>query len=338
MRSARIERLGGPDLIDVRHVDRPVLGDHHVLVEVECTSVNHVDTFVRSGAWRTPLTFPFTVGRDAVGVVRAVGRAVTEPFAPGDRVWTNSLGHAGRDGAAADYVCVEPGRLYPVPEGIDPVAMAALCHPGATAHLALFRHGHLSLGQHLVVVGAGGNIGRLAVQMGRMAGARVTAVARGGHHPDLWTLGADAVLTPESARHVDAAADVDLVVDAAGDNDLTLWTSRLRAGGRVVLLAGMSVVAPLPVGSVYLNGVTVTGFTISRSDVQDLASAARGLCHAVTRGLVPPSAVVRPLEELRDAHADLESGRVRGKQVVTLAAGLPPSDSTTHHPEEHPCT
>ena len=90
---------------------------------------------------------------DVVGTVAAVGSGVAG-FAVGDDVWCNSLGHGGRQGACAEYSVVPVDRLYHLPDGVDPVTAVAALHPAATAHLALFRHGHLRPGEtHLVAGG-----------------------------------------------------------------------------------------------------------------------------------------------------------------------------------------
>jgi NADPH:quinone reductase-like Zn-dependent oxidoreductase len=107
-----------------------------VLVRVELAAVDPVDLLVRSGAYRTPTPFPFVVGRDLVGTGAVAGPGAVG-FAPGDRLWCNSLGHGGRQGACAEYAVVPAERCYHLPAGTDPVAVVALLHPAATAWLAL---------------------------------------------------------------------------------------------------------------------------------------------------------------------------------------------------------
>lgn len=324
MRSAQITALGGPDRIAIVESPVPAPGPSDVLIRVSHGSVNHVDTFVRSGAWPTPLTLPLTVGRDAVGTVSAVGAAAEAAFEVGQSVWTNSLGFAGRDGALAEYVTAPVERVFALPAGVAAVDMAALAHPGSTAHLALFRHGGLQLDDHLLVVGAGGNIGSIAVQLAHFAGADVTAVARPHHHDRLRRLGADRVLDLEALRHGDLAREVDVVVDAAGVNDLVTYSSLAAHGARIVLVAGMGTSAEIPVGAVYLKGLHLTGFAISHASVADLAGAAAGLGHSLSRhGLVPPDVIVRPLAEVADAHRDIEDDLVRGKQVIEVRSADP---------------
>src|SRR6185437_13713259 len=140
MRAAVIHEIGPADSISIEQVPVPRPSQGEVLVRVTATTVNHVDTFVRSGAYRTPLRFPFVIGRDLVGVVEATASDVTR-FHQGDEVWCNSLGHHGRQGSAAEFACVPQDRLYRMPHGVDPVEFVAVVHPAATAWLGLVEHG-----------------------------------------------------------------------------------------------------------------------------------------------------------------------------------------------------
>ncbi|MBH0245615.1 alcohol dehydrogenase catalytic domain-containing protein, partial [Streptomyces cavourensis] len=118
MLAAYIEQLGSPDTIRYGELPQPVPQAGEVLVDVSVASVNHVDTFVRSGAWRTPVTFPFVIGRDLAGTVAAA--APGTGFEVGERVWCNSMGHAGRQGAAAERVAAR------LPRGVELPVPAAL--------------------------------------------------------------------------------------------------------------------------------------------------------------------------------------------------------------------
>ncbi len=121
MRAAYITELGPADAIRVGELPVPAIGPTDVLVRVEVVAVDPVDTMVRSGAYPTPTPFPFVVGRDLVGTV-AVAPPGAAGFAPGDRVWCNSLGHGGRQGSFAGYAPVPAERLYHLPAAVDPVA------------------------------------------------------------------------------------------------------------------------------------------------------------------------------------------------------------------------
>src|SRR5262245_49597888 len=117
MRAAFVERLGPPDNIRYGELPSPSPGPAEVLVDVLATTVNPVDTFVRSGMFRTEVTLPLVLSRDLVGTVAVAANG----FAEGEPVWSNSLGHAGRQGAAAAQAAVEADRLYRLPSGVDPI-------------------------------------------------------------------------------------------------------------------------------------------------------------------------------------------------------------------------
>lgn len=326
MRSAYIEALGPAEHIRYGDLPPPRPASGEVLVDVAYTAVNHVDTFVRSGAWRTPLTFPFVIGRDLVGTV-AADSPPAGGFVPGERVWCLSMGHAGRQGAAAERVAVPADRLYRLPPEVPGAEAAALAHPAATAYLALFVHGGLRPGARVVVVGAGGNVGGAAVVMAAEAGARVTAVASAADAAYCRALGAEAAVdyrAPDlagalAALHPEGA---DLVVDAAGRNDVETAVPLLARRGRMVLLAGMATRPVLPAGPLYLLDRTVTGFAISQAATDELAAAADHVARLAAAGRLRPRRVeVLPLSEAAQAHRRLEAGEGAGVRFV-LATGV----------------
>lgn len=138
MRAAFIRTLGGPDAIEYGHLPVPAPGPEDVLLRMEAVAVNHVDLLIRSGAYATQLEFPFIVGRDVVGTVQAVGSDVRS-LAPGDRAWSNSLGHAGRQGSFSEFVLAAAERVYRLPAGVTAEKAVAVLHGGATAYLGLVR-------------------------------------------------------------------------------------------------------------------------------------------------------------------------------------------------------
>lgn len=321
MRAAFLERFGPPDVIRYGQLPPPRLRPGEVLVDVDVTAVNHVDTFVRSGAWRTPVPLPFVVGRDMAGEVAAVGDGV-HGFAVGDRVWCSSLGHAGRQGAAADQAAVAADRLYRLPRGVCPADAVAVSHPASTAYLALFTHGRLAPGETVVVVGAGGNVGGAVVLMAAQAGARVIAVA-GGHDAEYAvSLGATEWVDrrdPEVWRRVrELAPDgVHVYVDTAAQNDLGTAVELLARRGRIVLLSGMHTRPVLPAGPLYVKDGSVVGFAISQATSGELADAAAGINLLLAEGRLRPRRIEElPLSGAAEAHRRLEQGDVRGKFVL----------------------
>ena len=193
MRAAFICQTGGPDRIEVGPLPTPRPGPTDVIVRMTASEVNHVDLFVRSGAYATHTPFPFVIGRDLVGTVVETGAGVNG-FAPGDRVWCNSLGHHGRQGAFAEYAAVASDRLYRLPERVDPARAAPVLDTAATAHLGLVREARLRLGETILVGGAGGGVGSAVVQLATGMGARAIATASPSDEQWCRSCGADAVM------------------------------------------------------------------------------------------------------------------------------------------------
>ncbi len=309
----------------IRHgeLPEPVPGPTDVLVDVDVSTVNQVDTFVRSGAWHTPTPFPFVIGRDLVGTVVAAGPGAPG-FAAGDRVWCNSLGHAGRQGAAAERAVVPADRLYPLPPGVDPAAAVAVVHPAATAYLALFTHGRLRAGETVLVLGGAGNIGRAAVVLAAGAGARVLATASADDLDRMRELGAAEAFdyrAPDLAERIRRVAPdgVDLHVDTPGRNDLADTLPLLAQRGRAVLLAGMRTRPELPAADLYLGTRSLLGFVISGATGAELAEAAGAVNRLLAADALWPGALVpMPLSAAGEAHRRLETGGVRGRIILQV--------------------
>jgi NADPH:quinone reductase-like Zn-dependent oxidoreductase len=318
MTAAFITRLGPPEEIRFGTLPVPHPARDEVLVRTEALAANHVDTFVRSGAYRTERAFPFVVGRDLVGTVVSRGRA---GFEAGDRVWCNSMGHAGRQGSFAEYVAVPAERLYRLPDGVDPVEAVAVLHPAATAQLALQREARLRIGETLLVAGGAGAVGSALVQLAAASGARVITTARAEDAAWCRSCGAGTVLDYRDPALVErlrehAPCGIDVLCDTAGVHDLQATVPLLATGGRIIVLAGMRATPVLPVGALYVRDAAIRGFAISNASVADLARAARAIGYGLTRGILRPRISTRlPLAEAAEAHRLLERGH-RGRIVV----------------------
>ena len=323
MPAAYIEELGAPGVIRYGDLPVPRPGPTDVLVQVDVTVVNRVDTFVRSGVYRTPLTFPFVVGRDCAGTVAEAGPGAFG-FAPGDRVWCNSLGHGGRQGPSASYAVVPADRLYHLPASVAATDAVAVAHPAVTAYLALHVHGQVRPGETVVVAGAAGNVGSALTVMAARAGARVIALARPRDENYCRTLGAAEVLdfTDDRLRaHCGRGADVWL--DTWGSGDLERAVDLLAVRGRVVLLAGAADRPVLPAGPLYMKDGSVRGFIISRAGTAELADAATAVNNLLAGGRLRPRRVESlPLSATAEAHRRVESAPSHGTRIVLHTRNL----------------
>lgn len=322
MLAAFIRHTGGVQAIRVGQLPVPAPGPTDVLVRFAASEVNHVDLFVRSGAYATHTPFPFIIGRDLVGTVVRAGVGVAG-FAAGQWVWCNSLGHAGRQGAWSQYVVVPADRLYPLPAGTPPERAAALLHGAATAHLGLQREARLRAGETLLLEGAGGAVGSAAVQMAKAMGARVIATASALDADWCAGCGADVVLDYRSDalwQQLRAAAPQGLDVwwDCSGHHHFEQVLPLLAPRARVVLASGLQGAQPvLPVGALYTRDASLHGFAISNASAADLAAAAadinRMLAAGQLRGRV---GATYSLHEAGRAQQALAQGQVRGRIVV----------------------
>lgn len=322
MDAAYIERLGPAAAIKFGPLPVPQIGPTDVLVAVDAVAVNPVDTFVRSGGYRTPTPFPFIIGRDLVGTVVAVGDGATN-FAVGDAVWSNSLGHGGRQGSFAQFAVVAQDRLYHLPAGVDPIDAVGAAHMAATAWLGLFRHGHLRLGETIYVGGAAGNVGHAAVSLAAAAGARVIASASGPGIQRALDAGADRVFDyrdPELFELIRQAAPegLDIHWDTSGHHNFDDAVGLMAPRGRILLTAaGPQKNVPFPVSAAYTRDISMIGFAISNASVRDLGEAASALNQRLLDGtLAPRIAQVMPLADAAEAHRLLEEGGVRGRLIL----------------------
>jgi NADPH:quinone reductase-like Zn-dependent oxidoreductase len=221
--------------------------------------------------------------------------------AVGDVVY--GLTDAYRDGAAADLIAVEARDVAPKPESVDHVHAAALPQAGLTSWQALFTHGGLSAGQTVVVHGAAGAVGSMAIQLARTVDARVVATGRPGHRSLALELGADDFVALQDGWE-EAVGRVDLVVDTIGGEVLERSAAIVRPGGAVV-----SVVAPPPTGR---DDIRTLNFVREQSGPQ-LIEIAR----LVDTGTIRPQVgAVYPLAEGREAFAAKSAPGIPGRVIL----------------------
>lgn len=330
MRAAYFTSLGGPDTIVFGRLPVPEPAQGSILVRVAASAVDNVDLFVHSGAYATELSFPQVVGRDLVGTVERLGPGAPEQYAgfePGDPVWSNSMGFAGRPGAAAEFAAVPMARLYRLPAGVDPVAAAAVLHSGATAFLALHRHGGLRPGEAVFIGGAGGGVGSAALRQAVSAGARVITSSSAADLDYCRGLGASATLdyrSPDFAGELRAAVGqitggrgVDVHLETSGHQQLDLALDAAALRGRIIVMSGMTATATIPLGRLYPHDVSIRGFAISNATEADLAAAAMTVNTLLADGsLAARRITAMPLRDAARAHAEMKAGTQPGKLVL----------------------
>ncbi|HUA44963.1 MAG TPA: NADP-dependent oxidoreductase [Solirubrobacteraceae bacterium] len=304
-RAVRFDTYGDVDVLNVVDVERPVPGPGEVLVRVKAAGINPGEASIRNGLLhdRWPATFPSGEGSDLAGVVEDVGPGV-DPFVVGDEV----LGWTEQRASHAELVVVPMTQLTHKPAGVAWEAAGALYVAGATAWAAVRAVG-VSAGDTVVVSGAAGGVGSLAVQLAARAGAKVIGLASERHHEWLRAHGVTPVSYGEGVveRIRQAAADgVDAFVDTFG-------------GGYVQMAIEELGVAPERVDTIIdWEAAGRYGAKTDGSMVGTSTEVMAELAELIDRGeLEVPIAATYPLEDVRDAFRELEQRHTLGKIVLT---------------------
>jgi len=234
MRAARIADVGDGAAPVVQLVPDPRPGDGEAVVRVTAAAVAHLDRTIASGRFATSPPPPYVPGTDGAGTV--LTSAAHPPGTP-VRIRGGDVGVA-RDGTWAELVAVPDAALHPLPAGVPPALAATFYSPAATAALALHHVGDLRPGEHVVVTGAAGAVGSLAVQLALHAGAPVTAVVGAESHRDAVPPGVAVVVGrgAVAAAQLRAGPPADLLVDTVGGPRLADLVGAVRPGGRVALV------------------------------------------------------------------------------------------------------
>ncbi|GAA1932871.1 NADP-dependent oxidoreductase [Kitasatospora viridis] len=300
---------GGPEVLRVAEVARPVPGPGQVLVRVAAAGVNPADWRIRAGEVRRFGEPPFTIGLDLAGEVAGLGAGVSDL-----RVGEAVLGIAFPPrGAYAQYAVVAREHLAVLPAGLDPVHAAALPTAGLTAFQPLTHVVPVAAGTRVLVHAAAGGVGHLAVQVAKARGAYVIGTARAEKHAFLRELGVDEVIDHTREDFARAVREVDVVLDPIAGDYGPRSLSVLAPGGTLVDTRGTGPDRTEVRALAAERGLWYVefGFTPVGADLARLAElAAEGTVRVAL-------AEVLPLAEAATAHRLSEGGRVAGKIVLT---------------------
>jgi len=312
MRGIAVKEWGGRDKLELVEVEPPPVAPDGVLLRIRAAALNPVDYKVRGGnlAGAFPHHFPVILGWDAAGEVEKVGPAVTW-FKPGDLAYGYCRRHDLQYGTYAEYTTVPEGFLAHTPPELSLVEAAALPLAGLTAHQGLERVG-LRAGETLLLVGGGGGVGHLVIQLARARGARVIATGSPASHEFLRGLGAEPLDyehpdVPARVRQLNDGGGADAAFDLFGGDGREQAFAALRPGGRILSIASP---APQPREHFEVHYIFV------RPSGYDLGEHINPLVHE--GALRPHVEATFPLEEAAAAMERLEGGHVRGKLVLTV--------------------
>jgi len=307
MKAVRFEQTGGPEVLEHVEVEQPTPAAGEVLIRVAASAYNAADAGMRGGFLAIPVALPHVPGYDVSGTVEALGDGV-ESLSVGDEV----VGFLpmGRDGGAAEFVIAPADALVTAPTSIPLADAAALPSVTLTAWQALVDDGRLQAGQRLLVVGAGGVVGKYAIQLAKRLGAHVVATASPRSADAVRAAGADQVIDHTESDvlgALDGQVDVLLNLAPLDPAQFEADVAAVRDGGVVV-----STTAFIATPGDESRGVRAATVFVrpNRDRLEQLVALvdAGDITVEVTRRV--------SLAELPALHAEAEAGRIAGKVIV----------------------
>lgn len=307
MKAVQFHEVGGPEVLQYGEIEQPVPAAGQVRLRVAASAYNAADNGMRAGFLPIPIQLPHVPGYDVSGTVDAIGAGVTG-LTVGDAVI--AFLPMDRDGGAAEYVIAPAQAVVAAPTSIPLADAAALPSVALTAWQALFDDGRLTAGQRLLIVGAGGVVGKYAVQLAKRAGAHVIATASPRSADAVRAAGADQVIDHTDTDLLDALdGQVDVLLNLAPiePEQFAADVAAVRDGGVVV-----STTAFMATPGDESRGVrAATVFVLpNRKRLTELVALVDdgALTVEVTRRI--------PLADLPALHAEGAAGRIAGKVVV----------------------
>jgi NADPH:quinone reductase-like Zn-dependent oxidoreductase len=317
------DTYGSPDLLELRDIDKPEIGDDEVLLRVHAAGVGRDVWHVMTG-----LPYPIriagyglrapknpVIGSDVAGVVEAVGKDVSR-FQPGDEVF--GIG----EGSYAEYARAPEDKLAPKPANLtfEQAAVVAIC--GLTALQGLRDHGRVEPGQKVLIVGASGGVGTYAVQIAKAFGAQVTGVCSTTKVEMVRSIGADHVIDYTREDFAEGDKRYELILDIGGNSTLSRLRRALAFRGTLVITGGEGGGRWLGGTDRQLRALALSPFVgqklgtfISKENHEDMIV----LKELIESGkLTPVIDRTYPLSEVPEAIRYLEQGHARGKVLITV--------------------
>lgn len=308
--AAAIDRFGGPDVLTLHEVPAPSLDANEVLIRIDTAGVGIWDVWMRQESEDGASDFPLVLGTDGSGTVAAVGSDAGR-FKIGDRVYAYGYGNR-KGGFYAEYVAVAAENVARIPQSLDLERAGAIPTTGLTALQGIDDALEIKQGETLVIHGAAGGVGSLAIQFAKLRGARVFATATGADGIALAKrLGTDQVVDGRSGDIAAAISKfaphgVDAVLAFAGGEALDQCVAAIRKGGRLAYPNGVDPAPEQPPGveAVVYDGVP---------GVEQFERLSRAVDDAKIEVVI---AERYPLAKAAKAHARIEKGHVLGKIVL----------------------
>lgn len=323
MKAVVLRDFGKPGVLEVADVEPPMPKAGEVLIDVVAAGLNRADVQQRMGHYPPPPGSSEYPGLEISGYIADAG---TSGFNPGDAVVALLAG-----GGYAGQVAVPAGQVLPVPDGVDLVAAAALPEVAATVYSNLVMSAGLQRGETVLIHGASGGIGTMAIQFARALGARTVVTAGSAEKLDFArSLGAEVCINYREQdfvaeiREATGDAGADVILDVVGAKYLGRNVDALATGGRLVVIGLQGgAKAELNLGALMTKRASVTGTTLRSRPVEEKSAIMAAVREHVwpliaDRSIAVPVDRTFPMEQVVQAHEYFDSGQHTGKVLLTL--------------------
>ncbi|HEY5369766.1 MAG TPA: NADP-dependent oxidoreductase [Hanamia sp.] len=319
MKAIRIHEFGGPEVMKIEEIERPVPASDDILVKVFASGINPVDRAVRKGGndfLKPHLKLPMTLGWDAAGIVEETGSNVTG-FKKGDEVY-GVPNFPGSNGSYAEYCAAKENRFAIKPKSISFNEAAGVPLVGLVAWAGIFESGKLKPGQRILIHGASGGVGSFAVQFAKAKGAYVFGTASAGNLEFLQEIGADEVIDYKNQKFEELVEEIDVVFDASPLRDESQRLKSVMVLKNSGILVSVNIDFPFSetvlqaLSKKNAKGELLYGEMNHRDWLNEIAQL-------IDDGKVKVIiSKVYPLEQIAEAHKESETFHVRGKLVLEI--------------------
>lgn len=327
MKAVYISEPGGPEVLEVREVEAPVPGQGEVLIDVVAAGLNRADVQQRRGFYPPPPGVSEVPGLEVSGRIAGFGPGVTKPFSVGDKVVALLAG-----GGYAQQVAVPAEQVLRIPDGVDVVTAASLPEVAATVYSNLIMTAQLQAGETVLIHGATGGIGTMAIQLAKAFGARVATTAGTGEKVGTAKafLGADIAINyseedfPESLRRQNGGKGADVILDVVGAKYLQQNVDALADYGRLIVIGLQGgAKGELDLGQLLRKRAAVVATALRPRPVAEkgaiLNAVRESVWPLISDGRIRPLvAKTFPLDQVRAAHKYFDSGDHVGKVLLVM--------------------
>ncbi len=312
MRQVQVHQFGGPEVLQIKHAEKPAISQWELLVEVHYASANPKDVMLRKGKLKNYLSiaFPLQLGQDFSGVVVKAG-SKAGPYKPGDRIYGMVNEH--NNGTLAEYLRVAPNEVYFAPENLSLAEAAAIPLTAQTALRAFRNIAKIKPGDSVCINGASGGVGVFAIQVAKILGARVTAISSEKNHALCRELGADVTVDYKKTPPAELKQQFDVFFDVFGNQNWRKARHLLKKTGWYITTVPNYKNIMDSLLSVFK--IKNARLVVVESDSEDL----RQLKTWIEAGKLRPVIEAEfPMEQIAEVHRRIETKRTVGKIVVRV--------------------